>query len=284
MRILILGGDGMLGHRLFRHLAGRHEVRVTLRRELKAYLGYGLFSDANAYAEVGMSDMSRLNSVVAGFRPEAVINCVGVVKQRQEAKSAIPSIEINALLPHRLAPLARASGARLVQMSTDCVFSGRRGNYRETDPPDAEDLYGRTKLLGEVVDEPCLTLRTSIIGRELSRKTGLLEWFLAQRGKSVKGYRNAVFSGFTTTEMARIIERMLTSHPHASGLYHVSADAISKHDLLCRINAALGLNITVIPEDEPHCDRSLDSTRFREEFGYHPPSWEAMVSELAKET
>ncbi len=283
MRILILGGDGMLGHRLFRHLDGRHDVRVTLRRDLAAYREYGLFTDANACTGIHLADMERLNTVVSEFRPEAMVNCVGVVKQREEGKSAIPNIEINALLPHRLAQLAHAIGARLIQMSTDCVFSGRRGNYRETDPADAEDLYGRAKFLGEVSGESCLTLRTSIIGRELSRKTGLLEWFLAQRGKSVKGFRHAIFSGFTTTEMARIIERLLTAYPRASGLYHVSSDAISKHDLLRKINDALGLNITIVPEDEPHCDRSLDSTRFRGEFGYHPPTWNAMVSELTKE-
>jgi dTDP-4-dehydrorhamnose reductase len=212
-----------------------------------------------------------------------MINCVGVVKQREEAKAAIPNLEINALLPHRLAQLARSIGGRLIQMSTDCVFSGRRGNYRESDPSDAEDLYGKAKFLGEVSDDPCLTLRTSIIGRELTRKTGLLEWFLAQRGKTVKGFRNAIFSGFTTAEMSRIIERMLVTHPRASGLYHVSAEAISKYELLRKINDALELGITVVPEDEPHCDRSLDSTRFRKEFGYHPPAWDAMVSELAKE-
>jgi dTDP-4-dehydrorhamnose reductase len=149
MRILILGGDGMLGHRLFRHLNGRHDVRVTLHRNLEAYRDFGLFSEANAYAGIDMGSLERLTGIVSDFRPEAMINCVGVVKQREEAKSAIPNLEINALLPHRLAQLAQTTGGRLIQMSTDCVFSGRRGNYRETDPSDAEDLYGRAKFLGE---------------------------------------------------------------------------------------------------------------------------------------
>lgn len=283
MRILILGGDGMLGHRLFHHLGGQHDVRVTLRRELAAYHDYRLFTKTSAYAGIDMGDMERLRKVVSEFQPEAMVNCVGVVKQREEGRSAIPNIEINALLPHRLAQLAQVVGARLIQMSTDCVFSGRRGSYRETDPSDADDLYGRAKLLGEVIEGSCLTIRTSIIGRELSRKQGLLEWFLSQRGRSVKGFRHAIFSGFTTAEMSRIIEKMLTAHPRASGLYHVSAEPISKYELLRKINEAFGLNITVVPEDEPRCDRSLDSTRFRREFGYHSPAWDAMVSELAKE-
>ena len=273
----------MLGHQLLRHFSAHHDTRVTLRQALEHYSRYGLFKSDNAYGAIDARSTDSLRKVLADFRPEAVINAIGLVKQRPVAQEAIPNIEINALLPHKVALLCMEVGARLVHMSTDCVFSGRRGNYRESDPSDAEDLYGRAKFLGEVSDAPCLTLRTSIIGRELSRKTGLLEWFLAQRGKTVKGFRNAIFSGFTTAEMSRIIEQLLVAHPRASGLYHVSAEAISKYELLRKINDALGLNITVVPESEPRCDRSLDSTRFRDEFGYHPPTWDAMVSELAKE-
>ncbi len=280
MRILILGGDGMLGHQLFKSWRGRHEVRVTLRQDFAAYERFGLFRREDSCAGIDVRSADRLNEVIRIFRPDVLVNAVGVVKQRADGKAVIPSLEINALLPHRLAELCRASGVRLVHLSTDCVFSGRKGNYSEDDTPDAEDLYGRSKVLGEVDEPGCLTLRTSIIGRELSRKTGLLEWFLSQRGGVVKGFRNAIFSGFTTLEMARIIERLLTASPKAEGLYHVSAAAISKHDLLHKINAALGLGITILPDDEFHCDRSLDSTRFRREFGYVPPAWDEMVAEL----
>jgi dTDP-4-dehydrorhamnose reductase len=154
------------------------------------------------------------------------------------------------------------------------------GNYKETDFPDAQDLYGRSKLLGEVADAPCITLRTSIIGREMSRKAGLLEWFLAQNG-IVKGFRNAIFSGFTTHEMARIIEHVLTARPHASGVYQVSSAPISKYDLLLLIKAKLGHDIEVVPDDAFRCDRSLDSTRFQKAFDYTPPSWDTMIAELA---
>ncbi|HSD60200.1 MAG TPA: SDR family oxidoreductase [Burkholderiales bacterium] len=280
MRVLILGGDGMLGHRLLQHLRPRHDVRATLRRDLEAYAGLGLFSPANAWGGVDVRSPERLLEVMAEFRPEAMVNCVGIVKQRAEAEDHLPSIEINALLPHRLARLARTAGARLVHLSTDCVFSGKRGNYRESDPADAEDLYGRSKYLGEVAEDGCLTLRTSIIGREVSRRNGLLEWFLSQRGKTVKGFRHALFSGFTTAEMSRIIERLLTAFPDASGLYQVSSEPISKHDLLAKINQALRLGIEIVPDDAFRCDRSLESGRFRAEFGYRPPSWDEMVAEL----
>jgi dTDP-4-dehydrorhamnose reductase len=282
MKILIPGGDGMLGHRLLLELRARHEVRVTLRGALADHARHGLFDASNAYAGVDVRDFGRVTEAVEDFRPDAIINAVGIVKQRAEAEESIPSIEINALLPHRLAALCRGRGIRLVHMSTDCVFSGRAGNYTEDDFPDADDLYGRSKLLGEVTEAPCITLRTSIIGRELSRKAGLLEWFLAQRG-SVKGFRNAIFSGFTTHEVARIIERVLAGYPEARGLYHVSSAPVSKYELLVLIRDRLGLATKIVPDDALRCDRSLDATRFRQAFDYAPPSWEAMVEELAQE-
>jgi dTDP-4-dehydrorhamnose reductase len=281
MRILILGGDGMLGHQLLRHFSAQHETRVTLHRALDQYAGIGLFNSANALDHVDVRDFDSVRQAITGFRPDAVINATGIVKQRAEAAHAIPSIEINALFPHRTAALCAETGARFVHMSTDCVFSGRRGGYTEDDTPDAEDIYGRSKLLGEVAEPPCITLRTSIIGRELSRKTGLLEWFLAQRGGTIKGYRRAIFSGFTTAEMARIIDRVLTGSGPGHGLYQVSSAAISKFDLLTAIRDRLKLDIKIEPDDSFVCDRSLDSTRFRAVFGYQPPSWNAMIDELA---
>ena len=168
----------------------------------------------------------------------------------------------------------------MLHMSTDCVFSGKKGYYEEGDLPDPEDLYGRTKYLGEVYESHCVTLRTSIIGKELSRKQGLLEWFLSQRG-SVQGFRNALFSGFTTLELSRIIEKILTEYSKKGGLYHVSSDPVSKFDLLTLIKRKMGLRIEIIPAEEPRLDRSLDSTKFRKEFNYTPPAWEEMIEELS---
>lgn len=282
MRILVLGGDGMLGHKLLEHLRSRHNVRVTLRRGLEDYAACGLFDHRNAYADVDVRSSERLIEVLSDFQPQVVINAVGVVKQRAAAKIAIPSIEINALLPHRLALLTRAIGAKLVHISTDCVFSGRTGGYTESSASDAEDLYGKSKFLGEVSEAGCVTLRTSIIGRELSRKAGLLEWFLAQR-EPIKGYTNAIYSGLTTQELARVIEHLLVHFPAVQGLYHVSSEPISKYALLVLIRDALGSSLQILADSEFRCDRSLKSDRFRNEFSYTPPSWQAMVDELAQE-
>ncbi len=280
MRILILGGDGMLGHRLMRDYAERHEVRCTLRRDEAAYADYGMFSAANSFFGVDVRRADALVEVLAAFRPEAVVNCIGIVKQRRQAQDAIISLEINALLPHRLAQLCAAVGARLIHMSTDCVFSGRDGNYREDDFADATDLYGRSKYLGEVAESNCLTLRTSIIGRELARRESLLEWFLSQAGGRIKGFTNAIYSGFTTGEMGRIIETMLCEYPAASGVYHVSSAAIDKYSLLLLLRDRLNVDVEIEPDGAFRCDRSLDSSRFRAEFAYQPPSWPEMVEEL----
>lgn len=279
MRILILGGDGMIGHHLFSAWQQRHDIRCTLRQDLPAYESFKMFSTKNAYPAIDVRSLASLTEVLADFHPQAVVNCVGIVKQRPTAMESIPSLEINALLPHRLAVLCKGIGARLVQLSTDCVFSGKKGNYREADVSDAEDLYGRTKFLGEVQNDNCLTLRTSMIGRELSHKVGLLEWFLSQTGP-IKGFKHAIYTGLTIIEMSRVIERMLTHHPAASGLYQVSSEPINKYELLQLFREKLGHFIEILPDETFHCDRSLDSSRFRKEFNYRPPTWEAMMEEM----
>lgn len=279
MRILIFGGDGMLGHQLLKHLQPAHDVKVTLRQDLVVYAPFKIFNRKNVYDGIDIRSLERLIEVIIDFKPDAVINAVGIVKQRPYAKESIPSLEINALLPHRLAVLCKGIGARLIHLSTDCVFSGMKGNYIESDPSDAEDLYGKTKYLGEVHESNSLTLRTSIIGRELSRHTSLLDWFLAQT-ETVKGFTKAIYTGFTTLEMSRIIERMLLDFPNASGVYQVSSDPINKYNLLLLIREKFGLNIEIVPDSIFSCDRSLDSSRFRTEFNYTPPTWSTMIEEL----
>jgi dTDP-4-dehydrorhamnose reductase len=281
VRILILGGDGMLGHQMFKQLEAKHDVRVTLHQGLPAYREFNLFRAENAYAGLDVRCSEDLTKVLADFHPEAVVNGIGIIKQRAASTESIPSLEINALFPHRLAILCRTISARVIHLSTDCVFSGKRGGYSEDDLSDAEDLYGRSKYLGEVSDSHCLTLRTSMIGRELNRRESLLEWVLAQKD-TIKGFRGAIFSGFTTLELSRVIERMIIDYPGAAGIYHVSSDPISKYDLLMLIKNKVQLAVEIVPDDTFRCDRSLDSSRFRREFNYKPPAWEEMIEELSR--
>ena len=278
MKVLILGGDGMLGHQLFKYFQERHDVRCTLHQDISKYTQYGLYDVINSYTGIDVTSFERVKEVVCDFKPEILVNCIGIIKQQSTAKESIPCLEINALLPHRLALLCKEVGARLIHFSTDCIFSGKKGNYLESDPSDAGDLYGKTKFLGEVKDDICLTLRTSIIGPELSRKKSLLEWFLAQEG-TIKGFRKAIYSGFTSLEMSRIIELMLV-HPKAYGVYQVSSEPINKYDLCLLFKNKFKHPVEILPDDAFVCDRSLDSTRFRKAFNYTPPSWEEMVDEL----
>lgn len=280
MRILILGGDGMMGHRLFAQLRERHHVRVTLRAPLPSYARLGLFDATNAFENVDVRSLERLTEIMTTFRPDAVVNCVGIIKQRDAANDVVASLQVNALLPHRLASLCALAGSRLVHLSTDCVFSGTRGRYLESDPADAQDVYGRTKHLGEVSQSHCLTLRTSIVGFELRRGGSLLEWFLAQTGP-VKGFRRAIFSGLTTNALSRIVQSILVDHPAASGLYQVASEPIDKYTLLKLFRDALAPGIEIVPDDALVIDRSLDPGLFRSRFGYEAPSWPAMVEDLA---
>lgn len=282
MRILILGGDGMLGHQLLLDYQDRHDVKVTLRKTLSEYEGYGLYNQSNAITGVDVRDMNALQNALQGFSPEVVINATGIVKQANEAKAHIPSIEINALFPHKLADLCKGS-ARVVHMSTDCVFSGKQGHYNEDDFPDADDLYGRSKLLGELGGADCITLRTSIIGLELARKRGLVEWFLMQKG-DVHGYTKAIYSGFTTRSISRLIEFVLTDYPELHGVWHVASSPINKCELLSKLSTCLHRSdITVHPDDSFVCDRSLDAARFNAVTGYAAPSWDEMLDELARQ-
>jgi dTDP-4-dehydrorhamnose reductase len=282
MRLLILGGSGMLGHRLLGHFeALGHEVRATLQRTPEDYAAPALLRPDNTLPGIDLRDPAALERAFA-CAPEAVVNAAGIVLQRPDASDPVLNIEVNALLPQRAAARCRALGIRFVHISTDCVFSGARGRYTEADPPDPVDLYGRSKLLGETADAPAVTLRTSMIGPEIAHPHGLVEWFAAQRGP-IKGYRRAIFSGLTTAEMCRVVERVLGKEPPAQGLYHVSAAPISKYDLLCALRDALGWSTAIEAADEPVIDRSLDSSRFQRDFGYNPPGWPRMIESLAGE-
>lgn len=272
----------MLGHQLWRHLHRQHDVWITLRRPAASYSQYELFDASRSILCHDATAIESLTSIFRQARPEAVINCVGIIKQLKKAKSPLLSIAINSLFPHRLAEICKIEDARLVHISTDCVFSGRKGNYSEDDVPDAEDLYGRTKLLGEVHDAHCVTLRTSIIGRELETHSGLIEWFLSQENKTIKGYRRAIYTGFTTIVMARIIENILLQHPDLAGVCQVASNPINKYDLLGLAKDAFDWNGTIVADDDFVCDRSLDSQRFRAQTRFVPPAWSEMIEELAK--
>jgi len=284
LRLLILGGSGMLGHQLWRGLHAQHDTWVTLRRPVPDFAVHNLFDETKAIQFDDITDDTALERALGQAKPEAVINCVGLIKQRDEASDEALTLRVNAEFPHRLAKRCGEAGARLIHFSTDCIFAGTKGNYTESDPSDAADLYGQSKHQGEVADAHSVTLRTSVIGHELGTNLALLDWFLSQRGQAISGFTKAIYSGFTTLEMARIVDRILTQHPALSGVWHVASEPISKFALLQLCREKLGWEGVIEPNDEFVCDRSLNADRFNQATGYTPPSWEAMISELAQQS
>jgi len=281
MRVLILGASGMLGHKLYQTCATRFDTFGTVRSSAAPLRKLGV--EGRVVESITAANLPAIDVLLADVSPDAVINCIGVVKQDAAAKDPVASISVNALFPHQLARSCRAVGARLIHLSTDCVFSGRKGHYSETDSSDADDLYGRTKLLGEVAGEGCLTIRTSMIGRELAGQHGLLEWFLSNDGGRVRGFRRAVFSGFTTSVLSELICGVIAEHRSLSGMWHVAADPINKFDLLHLIRDAYGLSVDIEPDESTVCDRSLDGSRFRAATGFVAPSWDAMIDSMASD-
>lgn len=283
-KVVVLGGAGMLGHKLFQLLRSSFPGTIaTVRGDVKASPLHrvDLLQGGDVISGVDAADFDAVRGLLRKLAPEVAVNCVGIIKQRDEANSAIPSITLNALFPHRLAEAAKEWGGRVIHFSTDCVFSGRKGRYSEPDVADADDLYGRTKFLGEVVDSNAVTLRTSIIGRELTSHRSLLDWFLAQNGKQVRGYTRVVYSGVTTNEMANVVSRIITECPRLSGLFHVVSNPIAKYELLTLIRDAYGLDIGIEPDDHEVSDKSMLGDRFEKATGWRAPAWPEMISTLA---
>ncbi len=283
MRILILGASGMLGHIAWQFFRNEFDVYVTLRSTFAEVEKFGIFDKKKTICGVHAEDFPAFEKLVSTVKPDVILNCIGIVKQIKEASDPIKSITVNSLFPHKLAVMCRINNCRLIHLSTDCVFSGEKGYYTENDNPDPLDLYSRSKLLGEVSVGNVLTIRTSMIGRELKTKHGLLEWFLSQNNGSVKGYTNVIFSGFTTTALCAILKDIIINHVDFKGIYNISSEPISKYKLLLLIKEKMSLKTRIIPDDELKCNRSLDSSKFRREAAYYPPSWEEMIDELVIE-
>lgn len=280
VRLLVLGAAGMFGNAAFRVLSMEPGLEVYgAARRPEALPDLNIASADRLVTVADVLDLDAVRETIMRIGADVVINAVGVVKQLQAADDPLVALPINALFPHQLALLCREAGARLIQISTDCVFNGLRGGYTEDDIADATDLYGRSKLLGEVDYPNAITLRTSIVGHELGSRHGLIEWFLSQND-SVLGFRRAIFSGLTTVELARVIARNIIPRPELRGIYHVGAEPINKHDLLTLVAEVYGKRITIVPTDQPFIDRSLRSDRFRAAANYVPSDWPTMIRDL----
>lgn len=280
LKVLVIGVSGMLGHETFRVLSGCSNLEVFGSARSPRVLKYFPKPDIDRIiVGTDVMDNDALVGLLQKVRPNVIVNCVGLIKQLDSANDPLAALPLNSLFPHRLARLALLFGARVIQISTDCVFRGDRGGYSESDVADATDLYGRSKHLGELLDRHTVTLRTSIVGRELNGCNSLVDWFLQSKSE-VKGFSNAIFSGLTTNELAHVIGNVVLSWPNLSGLWHVSSAPIDKYSLLTILNQVYKKNIIIREDPTLRIDRSLDSSRFTEATGYHAPSWLEMIQSM----
>lgn len=280
MKILILGASGMIGsamYRVFSEISDWQVFGTSRSSHIKQFFNCQITD--NLISNIDVGNLNLLKNVCESIKPDVVINCIGLTKHQQETDNKFLAISINALFPHQLSRLCMSIKARLIHISTDCVFSGLKGSYFESDESDAFDIYGKVKYLGEVLDSNSLTLRTSTIGHELETKHGLLEWFLSQKDQCT-GFRKAFFSGLPNTDFAKVVRDFVIPRPDMNGLYHVGASPISKYDLLHIIADVYSKSIHITPDDKFVNDRSLNSARFVAETGFSPGTWPEMIQSM----
>jgi len=288
VKLLIIGGTGMIGHKLFQLLGQAYpETYATVRQVISSppFNRIPFLQSNKVITNIDVMNLDSLRGVILDLKPDYILNCVGIIKQHKvKVAMASPCIRINSLLPHELVEIASEYGGRVIHFSTDCVFDGKRGLYTEDDIPNARDIYGKSKAMGEVLYDNALTLRTSIIGRELINHLSLMDWFLMQTGSQIRGFTRAIYSGITTNQMAKVIELILKKFPTLNGLYQVVADPISKYELLMLVREIFRIKVDIESYDDFVIDRSMKGEKFKSATGYESPPWKNMIEELAAET
>lgn len=284
MKIMIFGANGMIGHRVLSALRSHQDLDVygVIRKESSNYKNYNLFNQ-NIYEKIEVMNWSQVEKILENLKPDIIVNALGITIRKQEIADLELALNINSFFPKRLQRWAQGNNARVIQLSTDCVFDGASGQYLETSQTSAIDNYGRSKYLGELEGENALTLRFSCIGRELDAHTELLDWFLFQKSKSIKGYSNAMYSGLTSTVIAKEICRIIREFPNLNGIYQLSSDPISKYDLLCLAKTHFKLDVEIEKFDNYVSDKTLNCDKYKKATGFKPASWDEMMRELASD-
>lgn len=280
-RVLVLGVTGMLGHMLVRVLSQTHSIFGTISTSYDQNKKIDrLLPKSQCIDQLDVTDLFKVDTVIRNVQPDVVLNCVGLIKHKMDERRILDAVIVNSVFPHRLAEICTNMGVRLIHFSTDCVFAGTPGVKRLTDVPDAVDVYGSTKRLGEITYGTSLTLRTSFIGRQITGDEELIEWALSQRGQTISGYQNAIYSGLTTRALSDVVAQVIDQCPELIGLFQVASTPISKFDLLSELNVRLRLGMTINRNTTFECDRTLDGSEFSQTTGIQVPSWESMLSEL----
>ena len=281
MKVCVLGSGGLLGHMLIRVLSGPHDVYGSTREKVSKYSPLARFLPVEKWIdEVDAAEPSSIKRVFEKNQFDIAINCIGLIKQRSDQVDDRLMMSVNGEFPHKLAEIANSSGARVIQISTDCVFSGIKGNYVETDTPDPVDTYGRSKLLGELNDSTNVTIRTSHIGPELGRHTSFFDWVLGSENQTVNGYMGAIYSGFSTRVSAQLIGVLLERFDLYGNVWHLASKPISKFELIELINSVFDLKIQLVEDRQYTCDRSLKMDSLNKRFEFTAPTWRAMIEAM----
>jgi dTDP-4-dehydrorhamnose reductase len=285
MKAIVLGADGMLGHKIFQTLDSQFDdLAGTIRgKKEEGHLLPAIFDSKNIFEDISTNDLPYLKSILESTSPDFIINCIGIIKQRATSNDKLLSMYVNAMFPHWLTSLSSNWGGKVIHFSTDCIFSGSRGAYIEDSPPDATDVYGQSKAIGELVSHNGLTLRTSIIGRELKYFSSLLEWFLAQEGKTIPGFSEVIYSGVTTNYLAKTVGFIIQKYPTLYGTYQIASNPISKYNLLNLIKKHYKTTVEIVRTEFPICNRSLIGSKFTKETKLIVPEWDILIKEMAND-
>ncbi len=284
MKVVVLGVSGLIGHKLFQVLSQKFETFGTIREAKEGYLHIPFFKNKNIIENVDAFNMKEMQNMLNQIDPDVVLNCIGITKRKKEIEVPYTAIYINSLFPHILADWAKKNHKRVIHFSTDCVFNGVDGGYTEQSNPNAEDMYGKTKALGEINYKHTLTIRSSFIGRELFSHTEILDWFLLQQDDSIKGFTNAMYTGVSTLVLARMVSIIIENYPKLSGLRQLAIEnPISKYDLLNIAKKSFNKETEIIPDDKTSIYANLNGKKLQKEMGYNLPSWEVMMDELAND-
>ncbi len=279
MKVLILGVDGMIGHKIAHYLEDHFDLTGTSRKKLSG-LDIGLKKIRIINIDLFYNDYKKL---LKENNPDIIINSAGITTRRGIDQRLDEARYINNLLPISLAHWVKKHNKKLIHFSTDCVFSGKKGNYLDEDIPDAEDLYGKLKGMGEVHNSNTLIIRCSMIGREIFNHTELFEWLNSMKDKQVEGFSNVIFSGVTTSWMGNTLNDILKHNFDLSGIYNISSQPISKYDLITKLSRAFNLNIDIIKNINIKSNKVLNSKKFTEITGINCPSWDTLIDQFVED-
>jgi len=279
MKVYILGISGMLGSRIFLEFQKKKgfDVRGCLRGNLNPFI---IKYKKKINVRIDAKNIKKISSILKSFKPDYVINCIGYIKQKISTNTNDRDIFfVNSIFPHEIYKITKLINSRFIHFSTDCVFDGKKGNYKETASSNVKDIYGISKFLGEVKYSKSLTIRTSIIGHEFYSKKGLLEWFLNQ-SKLCYGYSRVFFSGLTTLEISNFVYFYIKKNIKIHGLIHLSSKKISKLNLLKKIAKIYNKKIVIKKDSSKKIDRSLNCSFIKKRISYKVPNWDVMIREM----